>query len=203
MGIMGTEIDNDFDEYTYLAGITARGEFDDPKGKLLNWMLGLIGEVGETSELIMADILREPHRLEDHNQHMVLMVLRLAVLLSHISEPIKKNLYHGKGKPDPYHQRHTLERMIVVANCMVGNILSDQHKPVPLAYRSALSEGNSKKLEPEALASELGDILWYTSQMADANGLQLFEIARANIKKLSARWPEGFTPDGRSYPDQQ
>jgi len=48
-------------------------------------------------------------------------------------------------------------------------------------------------LDREALAKELGDVLWYLAVMADALGKSLDDIARQNIDKLRQRYPEGFS----------
>lgn len=49
--------------------------------------------------------------------------------------------------------------------------------------------------EPDVLAleSELGDLLWYISEMADYLGVSLDAIAEGNIEKLRIRYPDGFT----------
>ena len=39
----------------------------------------------------------------------------------------------------------------------------------------------------EALAGELGDVLWYLAQLATEAGLDLDEIAEANLAKLRSR----------------
>jgi len=39
----------------------------------------------------------------------------------------------------------------------------------------------------EALNLELGDVLWYVAQLATELGLDLNDIARANLDKLSSR----------------
>jgi NTP pyrophosphatase (non-canonical NTP hydrolase) len=39
---------------------------------------------------------------------------------------------------------------------------------------------------------ELGDVLWYAAQMADALGVGLDEVAQMNIDKLRERYPAGF-----------
>lgn len=39
----------------------------------------------------------------------------------------------------------------------------------------------------EALAAELGDVLWYVAQLATEAGLDLDELARSNLDKLLSR----------------
>jgi NTP pyrophosphatase (non-canonical NTP hydrolase) len=43
----------------------------------------------------------------------------------------------------------------------------------------------------EALAGELGDVLWYVAQVATEAGLDLDEIAQANLDKLLSRQQRG------------
>jgi NTP pyrophosphatase (non-canonical NTP hydrolase) len=38
-----------------------------------------------------------------------------------------------------------------------------------------------------AIAAELGDVLWYAAQLATEAGLDLEEIAEANLEKLASR----------------
>lgn len=47
-------------------------------------------------------------------------------------------------------------------------------------------------LDREHLAKELGDVAWYLAVSADALGYTLEEILEMNVKKLRARYPEGF-----------
>ena len=39
----------------------------------------------------------------------------------------------------------------------------------------------------EALAAELGDVLWYVAQLATEAGLDLEQLAEANLEKLASR----------------
>lgn len=48
-------------------------------------------------------------------------------------------------------------------------------------------------IDLEALAIELGDLLWYVSQLASDLGYTLEDIARMNLSKLAKRYPKGFT----------
>jgi NTP pyrophosphatase (non-canonical NTP hydrolase) len=43
----------------------------------------------------------------------------------------------------------------------------------------------------EQMAKELGDVLWYVAQIASELGLDLDEIARANLEKLLSRQQRG------------
>ena len=47
----------------------------------------------------------------------------------------------------------------------------------------------------EHLAKELGDVLWYIAIAADSIGYDLDVIADMNVKKLQARYPNGFESD--------
>ena len=47
-------------------------------------------------------------------------------------------------------------------------------------------------LDKDKVAKELGDVLWYIGLVADAIEVPMEEIARRNIEKLKARYPEGF-----------
>lgn len=48
------------------------------------------------------------------------------------------------------------------------------------------------ELDQNKIVNELGDILWYVCQAADALQVSLETIAKANITKLRHRYPEGF-----------
>lgn len=43
----------------------------------------------------------------------------------------------------------------------------------------------------EKLAKELGDVLWYVAQLASELGLELEDVARANLEKLLSRQQRG------------
>ncbi len=46
------------------------------------------------------------------------------------------------------------------------------------------------------MLKELGDVLWYVSALARDHGFTLEQVARANIQKLQARYPNGFVAGG-------
>ena len=47
----------------------------------------------------------------------------------------------------------------------------------------------------EAIISELGDVLWYISQIADWFGFDLSDVAAYNMDKLRKRYPDGFSTE--------
>ena len=49
------------------------------------------------------------------------------------------------------------------------------------------------------LREELGDVLWYVAEAVSAMGWDLDSVARENIAKLRARYPEGFEADKSLY----
>jgi NTP pyrophosphatase (non-canonical NTP hydrolase) len=50
-------------------------------------------------------------------------------------------------------------------------------------------------IDPNKVAEELGDQLWYIALTSDAIGIDMSEIAKRNIEKLKRRYPNGFDPE--------
>lgn len=48
-------------------------------------------------------------------------------------------------------------------------------------------------LDREKAIKELGDVLWYLALGARLLNVRLSEVARVNVEKLRARYPQGFT----------
>jgi NTP pyrophosphatase (non-canonical NTP hydrolase) len=46
-------------------------------------------------------------------------------------------------------------------------------------------------LDRTTVIKELGDILWFVSELAHVQGISLLEVAEANIKKLASRQERG------------
>lgn len=64
----------------------------------------------------------------------------------------------------------------------LGKFIRDEdHRP-----GSALTPGQT-----EALAKELGDVLWYVANLAADLGLSLEEVAAMNLQKLASRVERG------------
>lgn len=51
------------------------------------------------------------------------------------------------------------------------------------------------ELDRDKLTKELGDVLWYVAALAAAAGIDLDVVAEANIAKLRARYPDGFSAE--------
>ena len=49
-------------------------------------------------------------------------------------------------------------------------------------------------LDEHELRLEIGDVLWFVSELCNVNGWTLEEIATANIEKLRNRYPNHFSP---------
>lgn len=50
-------------------------------------------------------------------------------------------------------------------------------------------------INKDDVKKELGDVLWYVSQLARLAGLTFEEVAQGNIDKLMKRYPEGFSTE--------
>ena len=47
--------------------------------------------------------------------------------------------------------------------------------------------GDTSYVDTDEIAKELGDVLWYVSQMAETFNLSLGDIAQSNVNKLRSR----------------
>ena len=52
-----------------------------------------------------------------------------------------------------------------------------------------------KDLVRDKLVAEMGDVLWYLSQIAEWADISFDEVAQKNIDILNHRYPNGFTPN--------
>ena len=68
---------------------------------------------------------------------------------------------------------------------MVGEI-GELHSIYQKRYQGHLD------VSDEHLKKELGDLLWFVAEYCAGCGWSLDEIAKLNIDKLKARYPEGF-----------
>jgi NTP pyrophosphatase (non-canonical NTP hydrolase) len=71
--------------------------------------------------------------------------------------------------------------------------LASESGEVAEAVKHYLFHGHP--LDRDNLKKELGDIMWYVSQLAKAHGWYLSDVATTNINKLRARYPAGFSEE--------
>ena len=70
-------------------------------------------------------------------------------------------------------------------------------------HKKWLRDGESYKLFPERVKEELGDLLWYLSNVATKHGLALEEVAEFNLDKTGRRWqPAGAGDASRRLFDE-
>lgn len=64
-------------------------------------------------------------------------------------------------------------------------------------YKKHLRDGAAHRLFKDRVGEELGDLLWYVSNVASKFGLDLDDIAQRNLVKVRARWssPSDSAPD--------
>ena len=55
-------------------------------------------------------------------------------------------------------------------------------------HKKWIRDGDSYKLFPDRVREELGDLLWYLSNVADKHGLTLEDVATHNLDKTQRRW---------------
>jgi NTP pyrophosphatase (non-canonical NTP hydrolase) len=61
--------------------------------------------------------------------------------------------------------------------------------------KKVVFQGHDFEKEAAKLSEELGDILWYAAKAARELDKLLGDVAKANIGKLIARYPQGFEKD--------
>jgi len=79
-------------------------------------------------------------------------------------------------------QQQTLSMLAIGLGGEVGEVLEPIKKHL---Y-------HEKELNKEALLDEVGDVLWYLHGICIEIDYSLVEALQCNIKKLTARYPEGF-----------
>jgi NTP pyrophosphatase (non-canonical NTP hydrolase) len=63
----------------------------------------------------------------------------------------------------------------------VGSLLTE--------YKKHLRDGHAHRLFREQVREDLGDLLWYVADVATKFGLDLDDVATANLAKTQDRWP--------------
>ena len=73
----------------------------------------------------------------------------------------------------------------------LGNEAGEVMGKIKKWLRGDDGEGEMSKERVEVLKGELGDVLWYLAVLANDLGLELIEIAQANVIKLQSRQEKG------------
>ena len=63
-------------------------------------------------------------------------------------------------------------------------------------HKKRLRDGDSYKLFPDRVKEELGDLLWYLSNVAAKHGLSLEDVAMYNLGKTQRRWQPVASGEG-------
>ena len=82
------------------------------------------------------------------------------------------------------------------ALALFGMGLSGEAGEVTDLLKKVLFHGHKLTNETRLkLVREMGDVLWYLQYGANRLGVTLLDVARENLRKLQARYPEGFDPE--------
>lgn len=79
----------------------------------------------------------------------------------------------------------------VLTNCALG-LAGESGQLIDLVKDYTFK---GKDLDREKLVAEMGDVLWYLSQIAQWADVPFDEVAQNNIDTLNRRYPNGFTPN--------
>lgn len=79
----------------------------------------------------------------------------------------------------------------VLTNCALG--LAGETGELIDSIKKYTFHGHD--LNKEELVKEMGDVLWYLSQIAEWADIPFEEVAKQNIEKLQCRYPDGFSKE--------
>ena len=82
-----------------------------------------------------------------------------------------------------------LDKKDVLINSVMG-LCGESGEAIDIV-KKWLAQGH--ELDRARLAKELGDVAWYLAEAATALDIPLEDILRANLDKLKARYPVGFS----------
>ena len=79
--------------------------------------------------------------------------------------------------------REHISNLVIGANGEIGEVTD--------IIKKVLYHGH--KMDTEELSKEIGDVMWYLTNIATFYGLSMNKILDENIKKLEERYPDGFS----------
>ena len=86
---------------------------------------------------------------------------------------------------------HGKEHKIIYAALGLGNEAGEVLGKIKKWLRGDDGKGEMSEERKDALKGELGDVLWYVAVLANDLGLNLDDVARANVEKLKSRKERG------------
>ena len=98
---------------------------------------------------------------------------------------VREDLLYFKGSDGHYHDLCS-KRLLEAVMGLNGEAGECQE-----IVKKAMFHGHA--LDEEALLTEAGDVLWYLTELCNELGVGLDAIMKRNLKKLEARYPNGFT----------
>lgn len=78
----------------------------------------------------------------------------------------------------------------VLTNCALG-LAGESGQLIDLVKDYTFK---GKKLDRQEMIHEMGDVLWYLSQIAEWADIPFDKVAQDNIETLNKRYPHGFSP---------
>lgn len=166
--------------YQAMAMTTAAGTTDTTDFQTLLWSLALAGEAGELADLVLRGY--QPPVSEE--AWVMLVAASMAAEVGALLNALKKKIGHGHEVSDGDFQ-----------DLMDAIKLAVMNMEKALAGRPVLLPRRGPAPDPEKLADELGDVMWYVAGIAFINGFDLGDIGEENITKLRRRYPTGFSEE--------
>ncbi|KRM89794.1 nucleoside triphosphate pyrophosphohydrolase family protein [Liquorilactobacillus vini] len=79
----------------------------------------------------------------------------------------------------------------VLTNCALG-LAGESGQLIDLIKNYTF---RGKELDRQEMIHEMGDVLWYLSQIAQWADISFDEVAKTNIAALNKRYPNGYLPE--------
>jgi NTP pyrophosphatase (non-canonical NTP hydrolase) len=114
---------------------------------------------------------------------------------------LKKHIFYGRLNSDDFvndrialdcndvRSKLVSEKDIDILHAVLG--IATESSEIVEAYIKHIYEG--KPLDIVNLSEEIGDVLWYCALILKHAGKTFEDVQLTNIKKLAARFPNGFT----------
>jgi NTP pyrophosphatase (non-canonical NTP hydrolase) len=167
-------------------------------------------KANEYQQLAARTLIDAPDfELQAEDWTLTLTVLRLAADVGALADYVKKAVYHQHGLDRGAATDRVAEVVRSLSN--VAQALNEREPRGPTRATSVeimrvwnviglvgetgeVAELRTANLEG-VLAKELGDVLWYVAALCTRAGLDMGAVMEANIEKLRARYPDGYSAE--------